>query len=59
MTLRLPYRLLTGKDDSEFCKRVSSHLEDGYVLHGNPACTFNGTDVVVAQAVVLKETQDK
>ena len=26
------YRLLTGPDDAEFCRRVSDALEDGYVL---------------------------
>ena len=46
------YRLLTGKDDASFCKRVSQALELGYVLYGSPAATFNGEHVVVAQAVI-------
>ena len=46
------YRLLTGKDDAAFCRRVSDALALGYVLYGSPAATFNGTHVVVAQAVV-------
>lgn len=50
---RLPYRLLTGPDDRAFCERVSQALRDGYVLHGGPAATFDGTRVIVAQAVVL------
>ncbi|WP_407344839.1 DUF1737 domain-containing protein [Pengzhenrongella phosphoraccumulans] len=50
---RLRYRLLTGPDDRTFCERVSAALDDGYRLHGNPAVTFNGTRVIVAQAVVL------
>ena len=50
---RLRYRLLTGPDDRTFCERVSAALTDGYRLHGNPAVTFNGTRVIVAQAVVL------
>ena len=50
---RLRYRLLTGTDDRQFCERVSEALEQGYVLHGDPAATFDGTRVVVAQAVVL------
>ncbi|MFB9158416.1 DUF1737 domain-containing protein [Chromobacterium violaceum] len=28
------YRLLTGPDDSAFCKRVSEALAQGYRLHG-------------------------
>jgi hypothetical protein len=46
------YRLLTGKDDATFCRRVSEALSLGYKLHGSPAATFDGTDVIVAQAVI-------
>lgn len=46
------YRLLTGPDDAAFCKRVSEALAMGYVLYGSPAATFNGSQVIVAQAVV-------
>ena len=46
------YRVLTGPDDPAFCQRVSEALELGYHLHGSPALTFNGKDVIVAQAVV-------
>jgi len=50
---KLSYRLITGPDTREFCERITTALADGYVLHGSPAATFNGTDVIVAQAVVL------
>lgn len=53
---RLPYRVLTGPDDSSFCERVSQALADGYQLHGGPALTFDGERVIVAQAVVLTRT---
>ena len=53
MDQRLRYRLLTGPDDSVFCERVSLALTEGYVLHGSPAATFDGDQVVVAQAMVL------
>jgi hypothetical protein len=52
-TTRLRYRVLTGPDDRAFCERVSAALDDGYVLHGGPAVTWNGARVIVAQAVVL------
>ncbi|MBY8872899.1 DUF1737 domain-containing protein [Micromonospora sp. PLK6-60] len=52
---RLRYRLLTGPDDAEFCRRVSAALADGYRLHGSPTMTFDGQRVVVAQAVVLDD----
>lgn len=54
-TERLRYRLLTGPDDRSFCERVSAALDEGYVLHGDPAATFDGNRVVVAQAVVLPD----
>ena len=46
------YRLLTGPDDAAFCRRVSEALALGYRLYGSPAATFNGREVIVAQAVV-------
>jgi len=46
------YRLLTGSDDDKFCRRVSEALALGYVLHGSPAATFDGSSVIVAQALV-------
>jgi hypothetical protein len=46
------YRLITGKDDATFCHRVSEALALGYQLYGSPAMTFNGTDTIVAQAIV-------
>ncbi len=49
----LRYRLLTGTDDRAFCERVSAALDEGYVLHGSPALTFDGARAVTAQAVVL------
>ncbi len=50
---KLSYRLISGPDNREFCERISNALAEGYVLHGSPAAAFNGTSVIVAQAVVL------
>ncbi|MDI2033501.1 DUF1737 domain-containing protein [Paenarthrobacter nitroguajacolicus] len=50
---KLSYRLITGPDTRDFCERITNALAEGYVLHGSPAATFNGTEVIVAQAVVL------
>lgn len=50
---KLAYRLITGPDDRTFCERISAALAEGYVLHGSPAATFNGTAVIVAQALIL------
>ena len=59
MENKLNYRLITGKDDSSFCERISRLIEEGYQLFGSPALTFNGTDVIAAQAVILPEVQPR
>lgn len=46
------YRLLTGRDDAAFCRRVSEALAMGYELYGSPAATFDGEKVIVAQAII-------
>jgi hypothetical protein len=46
------YRVLTGRDDDSFCHRVSAALELGYRLHDGPAVTYNGAEVIVAQALI-------
>jgi len=46
------YRILAGPDDAAFCRRVSEALAMGYLLYGSPAVTFNGTQVIVAQAII-------
>jgi hypothetical protein len=51
------YRVLTGPDDDAFCWRVSEALELGYELHGSPAVTFDGSRVIVAQALLWPSHQ--
>jgi hypothetical protein len=46
------YRVLTGPDDAAFCRRVSDAIALGYRLHEGPAVTFNGEQVIVAQALL-------
>jgi hypothetical protein len=46
------YRVLTGPDDAAFCRRVSDAIALGYELFGSPSCTFNGSNVILAQAIV-------
>ena len=52
------YRLLTGFDDSAFCKKVSEALNEGWLLHGTPSLTFDPVQnrVVCGQAV-MKEVE--
>ncbi|MFE3203465.1 DUF1737 domain-containing protein [Embleya sp. NPDC055664] len=46
------YRVITGPDDIGFCRRVSEAIILGYELHEGPAVTFDGENVVVAQALL-------
>ncbi|MCD4720970.1 MAG: DUF1737 domain-containing protein [Desulfobacula sp.] len=55
MEKKLKYRLITGKDDANFCERISNLLKEGYQLYGSPSVTYNGKDVIAAQAVILTE----
>jgi hypothetical protein len=50
------YRVLTGPDDAAFCHRVSEALDLGYELYGSPAVTYNGEQVIVAQALLWSRT---
>jgi hypothetical protein len=50
------YRVLTGPDDENFCRRVSEALEIGYHLHEGPTVAFNGKYVIVAQALLWPES---
>ncbi len=38
------YRFITGQDDSAFCKRVETALNEGWTLHGSPAYTFDAAE---------------
>ena len=53
------YRLITGRDDSAFCQRISDLLAQGYELHGSPSVTFDAVKqhVIAAQAVVWPVTR--
>jgi len=55
----LGYRLITGKDDAAFCERISKLLQEGYYLYGSPSITFDGKNVIAAQAVVLGKKRIK
>ncbi len=46
------YRVLTGVDDAEFCKRVSAALDLGYELYGSASITWTGTSGYLAQAII-------
>jgi hypothetical protein len=52
------YRVLTGPDNDAFCQRVSEALALGFELYKGPAITYNGHDVVVAQAVKWPSATD-
>ena len=54
--LEKKYKLISGKDDADFCKRITKLLAQGYELHGSPAISFNGEHMVVIQAVVKQNS---
>jgi hypothetical protein len=49
---RLAYRLITGPDDAEFCRRVSDWVARGYVPYGNPTMAVSHGVLTVGQALV-------
>lgn len=51
------YKFLSGIDDSNFCQRVSDHLDAGYELAGSPTMVVKGATVYVGQAIVRKATK--
>lgn len=52
------YRLISGEDDAEFCKRVSTLLNKGWILYGSPSMCSTPEGARVAQAVV-KTVEDE
>lgn len=54
------YRMLTGVDDSAFCKRVSKALNDGWQLYGQPTLTFDSQQgrTICGQAVMKEVDGD-
>ena len=58
MSTKSNYRLITGKDDANFCKRISKLIEEGYQLYGSPSIIYNGKDIIAAQAVVFPNEQN-
>ena len=51
------YKLITGKESSGFSERVTELLKQGYELYGSPALSFDGEQMVVAQALVKTTKQ--
>ena len=46
-----PYKFLTGFDDSDFCGKVSAHLNAGYKLAGSATMTTVNGKVYIGQPV--------
>ncbi|WP_312267039.1 DUF1737 domain-containing protein [Neisseria sp.] len=45
------YRMLTGADDAEFCRRVTEALQQGWELYGSPSMTHTDDGVRIGQAI--------
>ena len=46
------YRLVTGRSDADFERRVNEALEEGYQLQGPPSLAFDGDELIVAQPLI-------
>ena len=54
------YRYLTGKDDAEFCHRVTRELSLGWELYGPPTLTFDSAKgVIICGQAIVKDVADK
>ncbi|MEL6750837.1 MAG: DUF1737 domain-containing protein [Pseudomonadota bacterium] len=55
------YRFITGKDDSEFCKRVETALNEGWELHGSPSLSFDSANGhgICGQAVTRTDMPER
>ena len=51
------YKLITGKDNADFCDKITKLLDEGYELYGSPTMSFNGEHIIVGQAVIKKKAQ--
>ncbi|VAW22035.1 hypothetical protein MNBD_ALPHA12-864 [hydrothermal vent metagenome] len=53
------YRLLTGKDDSSFCHKVTKALSEGWQLYGSPQYAYSGWAAARCAQAVIKEVADQ
>ncbi len=53
------YRFLTGKDDSEFCHKVTKALSEGWELYGDPQYTNSGWTPARCGQAVTKQVEDQ
>ncbi len=53
------YRFLTGKDDAEFCHKVTKALSEGWELYGEPKYIGNQFFGINCGQAVIKEVADQ
>jgi len=54
------YRFITNDDDSQFCKRVSKALTEGWALYGEPKYVFDvAENKMRCGQAVTKEVADQ
>ncbi|HEX6930445.1 MAG TPA: DUF1737 domain-containing protein [Gammaproteobacteria bacterium] len=53
------YRLITGKDDAAFCRRITALLNKGWELHGTASISAGMDGNQVAQAVVKEVANEE
>ena len=54
------YRFLTGKDDADFCHKVTKALSEGWQLYGSPQYSVGSIDHArFCGQAVTKEVEDQ
>ena len=53
------YRFLTGKDDADFCHKVTKALSDGWQLYGDPQYTGSEFFGLRCAQAVTKEVKEQ
>ena len=53
------YRLLTGKDNADFCHKITKALSEGWELYGSPQYTNAGWAPASCAQAVTKEVNDQ
>ncbi len=53
------YRFLTGKDNADFCHKITKALSEGWELYGSPQYTNSGWTAARCGQAVTKEVKDQ
>jgi len=55
----LVYRFLTGKDNADFCHKITKALSEGWELYGDPQYTGSSFTGALCGQAVTKQVKDQ